>query len=425
MSMINKKLVQVFIIYSAVILVACDNSEKYAQNAFTSIEAKFDSTVIWDFSGTRPALFINDIDARMSAINSIEAQLNGIITEYPETAIASNLKKSKEYGTGLFSKIERYKRYLRHEKALFNRRKQILNTDQNGKSHEAFGFDFFNKPNTECDTEIPENINLTGFRPELEHRDFQHFFLKFEKIVDLLILVEEQMTDASNSQDTDVIEKLGLSNWASIKEKSAQTYKYMFKNYLEGRIPMFIRDQSNRLADDPTVKEFLNLSNVSLIRCNSVDHQKEFESRIGKWLPKYQSYYLDIVGDLSEKLPIYMTLHSYASKSDKNKITKPLNKGLTRKYGDPLFESFNVDFNQSGWITDDGMMIVSKFAGDKDPLSDLARFSLTYIYLPKFIEKYEKYIRSFLDSFSMVSKEISKKDKYQKDQINREIEKKL
>ena len=99
--------------------------------------------------------------------------------------------------------------------------------------------------------------------------------------------------------------------------------------------------------------------------------------------------------------------------------------GLNKKYGDAIAEDWSVDFLQQSWITDEGILIVLRFDGDRDPLSYLARFSLSYIYLPAFIGRYQEFLAAYLESYKHVVDSMREATEQTNDQRAREINTKL
>ena len=164
---------------------------------------------------------------------------------------------------------------------------------------------------------------------------------------------------------------------------------------------------------------FKNLSNKSTVRCSSKDNEEEFKTRVENWLSPGRTYYLDAIGSERNQFPIYILLHSYASKSDKPELTDPLIAGLNKKYGDAIAEDWSIDLLQKSWLTDEGILIVLRFDGDRDPLSYLARFSLSYIYLPAFIQRYREYLEAYLVSYEHVVDSMRETTEQENDQRER------
>ena len=168
-----------------------------------------------------------------------------------------------------------------------------------------------------------------------------------------------------------------------------------------------------------------SLSNKSVVRCSSKDNEDEFRTRVGNWLPPVSTYYLEAIGSERNQFPVYVLLHSYAGKSDKTELTEPVVTGLNEKYGDAIAEDWSIDLLQKSWITDEGVLIVLRFEGDRDPLSYAARFSLTYIYLPTFITRYREFLEAYLVSYKHVvdtMREVSEqKDEKRASEINTKL----
>ena len=137
------------------------------------------------------------------------------------------------------------------------------------------------------------------------------------------------------------------------------------------------------------------------------------------------AYYLDAIGSERNQFPIYILLHSYAGKSDKKELTEPVVTGLNEKYGDAIAEDWSIDLLQKSWLTDEGVLIVLRFEGDPDPLSYAARFSLTYIYLPTFIQRYREYLEAYLVSYQHVVDTMLEATEQENDQRASEINTKL
>ena len=88
-----------------------------------------------------------------------------------------------------------------------------------------------------------------------------------------------------------------------------------------------------------------------------------------------------------------------AGKSDKKEVTEFT--GLNEKYGDAIAEDWSIDLLQK-LAYRSRSLIVLRFEGDRDPLSYAARFSLTYIYLPTFIQRYREYLEAYLVSYEHI-----------------------
>ena len=76
-------------------------------------------------------------------------------------------------------------------------------------------------------------------------------------------------------------------------------------------------------------------------------------------------------------------------------------------------------------IADEGILIILRFDGDRDPLSYAARFSLTYIYLPTFIRRYQEFLKAVIHSFKHVVDSMHATAERRNDQRATEIETKL
>ena len=76
-------------------------------------------------------------------------------------------------------------------------------------------------------------------------------------------------------------------------------------------------------------------------------------------------------------------------------------------------------------MTNEGVLIILRFEGDRDPLSYAARFSLTYIYLPTFIKRYLRFLKAHLISYKHVVDSMRETIEQENDQRASEINTKL
>lgn len=410
-----------------VVITACGNTEDEASKALRTLSDRYEIASLWNFGSPRPALTNeDDVDVALNAILEIRGELEAVVAKFPETVAAKDiLSKHGLYADGLsIQKIDAQVKYLQSEKALFQHHSTVLSDQENKSVSRAFGFSFLEKSDTTCETKSIDMYGVRDFLPRLHDGQLSHFFIKFDNIIDLLISVEESINDAFNTLDTSDRDELGIELWDMRGSKSKLVYDNMLRLFVNGYVPDYL-DDPNRTEVIPAMIRFKNLSNKSMVRCSSKDNEDEFKNRVGNWLPLGRTYYLDAIGSERNQFPIYILLHSYAGKSDKKELTKPVVTGLNEKYGDAIAEDWSIDLLQKSWLTDEGVLIVLRFEGDRDPLSYAARFSLTYIYLPTFIQRYREYLEAYLVSYEHVVDAMLEATEQENDQRASEINTKL
>lgn len=232
--------------------------------------------------------------------------------------------------------------------------------------------------------------------------------------------IEESINDAFSTLDTRGRDELGIESWNLRDNKSQLIYDNMLRLFVNGYMPDYLKNPDG-VEVIPAMTKLGNLSNKSMVRCSSKDNEEEFKTRVGDWLPPGGTYYLDAIGSERSQFPVYVLLHSYASKSDRAELTDPLIAGLNNKYGDAIAEDWSIDFLQQSWITDEGVLIVLRFDGDRDPLSYLARFSLSYIYLPAFIGRYHEFLEAYLESYKHVVDSMRETNEQRASEINTKL----
>ena len=406
---------------------ACTNTEDEAREALLALKEQYETASLWNFKSPRPGLMNeDDVDVALNAILEIRGELEAVVAKFPDTTAAKDiLSKHGAYADGLsIQKIDAQVKYLQSEKALFQHRSTVLSDQENKSVSRAFGFSFLEKSDTTCETKSIDMYGVRDFLPRLHDGQLSHFFIKFDNIIDLLISVEESINDAFSTLDTSDRDELGIELWDMRGSKSKLVYDNMLRLFVNGYVPDYLEDPDG-VEVIPAMIRFKNLSNKSTVRCSSKDNEDEFKTRVGNWLPSGRTYYLDAIGSERNQFPIYILLHSYAGKSDKKELTEPVVTGLNEKYGDAIAEDWSIDLLQKSWLTDEGVLIVLRFEGDRDPLSYAARFSLTYIYLPTFIQRYREYLEAYLVSYEHVVDTMLEATEQENDQRASEINTKL
>lgn len=406
---------------------ACTNIEDEAREALLALKEQYETASLWNFKPPRPGLMSeDDVDVALNAILEIRGELDAVVAKFPDTTAAKYIiSKHGAYTDGLsIQKIDAQVKYLQSEKALFQHRSAVLSDQENKSVSRAFGFSFLEKSDTTCETKSIDMYGVRDFLPRLHDGQLSHFFIKFDNIIELLISVEESINDAFSTLDTSDRDELGIELWDMRGSKSKLVYDNMLRLFVNGYVPDYLEDPDG-VEVIPAMIRFKNLSNKSTVRCSSKDNEDEFKTRVGSWLPSGRTYYLDAIGSESNQFPIYILLHSYAGKSDKKKLTEPVVTGLNEKYGDAIAEDWSIDLLQKSWLTDEGVLIVLRFEGDRDPLSYAARFSLTYIYLPTFIQRYREYLEAYLVSYQHVVDTMLEATEQENDQRASEINTKL
>tara|TARA_Y200000002_G_scaffold284620_1_gene238614 strand:+ start:1789 stop:3066 length:1278 start_codon:yes stop_codon:yes gene_type:complete len=406
---------------------ACTNTEDEAREALLLLNEQYEIASLWNFRPPRPGLMNeDDVDVALNAILEIRGELEAVVAKFPDTIAAEDiLLKHGAYADGLsIQKIDAQVKYLQSEKALFQHRSMVLSDQENKSVSRAFGFSFLEKSDTTCETKSIDMYGVRDFLPRLHDGQLSHFFIKFDNIIDLLISVEESINDAFSTLDTSDRDELGIELWNLRDNKSQVIYNNMLRLFVNGYVPDYLEDPDG-VEVIPAMIRFKNLSNKSTVRCSSKDNEDEFKTRVGNWLPSGRTYYLDAIGSERNQFPIYILLHSYAGKSDKKELTEPVVTGLNEKYGDAIAEDWSIDLLQKSWLTDEGVLIVLRFEGDRDPLSYGARFSLTYIYLPTFIQRYLEYLEAYLVSYEHVVDTMLEATEQENDQRASEINTKL
>ena len=409
------------------LVTACSNVEEEASESHRELGVQYEAASLWNFGSPRPGLMNeDDVDAALNAILEIRAELEAVVAKFPDTITAKDiLSEHGVYSDGLsIQKIDAQVKYLQSEKLLFKHRSKVLSEQENKSISRAFGFSFSEKSDTTCQEKSIDMYHARNYLPRLQDGQLSHFFIKFDNIIDLLVSIEESTNDAFNTLDIRGRDELGIESWNLRDNKSQLTYDNMLRLFVNGYVPDYLENPDG-VEVIPAMIKLGNLSNKSMVRCSSKDNEEEFKTRVGDWLPPRGTYYLDAIGSERSQFPIYVLLHSYANKSDKAELTDPLIAGLNKKYGDAIAEDWSIDFLQQSWITDEGVLIVLRFDGDRDPLSYLARFSLSYIYLPAFIGRYHEFLEAYLESYKHVVDSMRKTTEHANDQRAREINTKL
>ena len=408
------------------VISACSNTEEEASKALRELSNQFEVASLWNFGTPRPGLMDEiEVDLALNAVIEIRAKLDTIAAKFPETTAVKDVLSKDPYSDGLsIQKIDAQIKYLESEKLLFQHRSEVLSERRDRSPGSAFGFSFTEKSDTTCQDKSIDMYSVRDYLPRLQDGNLNHFLIKFDNIIDLLIAIEDSTNDAFNSLDTRQRDELGIESWRYADNKSKLIYDNMLRLFVNGYVPDYLKNPDG-IETVPAMIKLGELSNKSMVRCSSKDNEEEFKARVGNWLPPGGTYYLDAVGSETSQIPVYVLLHSFASKSDKAELTDPLIAGLNKKYGDAIAEDRSIDFLQQSWITDEGVLIVLRFHGDRDPLSYLARFSLSYIYLPTFMARYQEFLEAYLVSYKHVVDSMRERDRREEDQRADEINTKL
>ena len=424
--MILSRIKNLFPIALFLVISACSNTEEEASKALRELSNQFEAASLWNFGAPRPGLMDEiEVDLALNAVIEIRAKLDTIAAKFPETTAVKDVLSKDPYSDGLsIQKIDAQINYLQSEKQLFQHRSEVLSERGDRSPGSAFGFSFTEKSDTTCQDKSIDMYSLRNYLPRLQDGNLNHFLIKFDNIIDLLIAIEDSTNDAFNSLDTRQRDELGIESWRYADNKSKLIYDNMLRLFVNGYVPDYLENPDG-IETVPAMIKLGELSNKSMVRCSSKDNEEEFKARVGNWLPPDGTYYLDAVGSETSQFPVYVLLHSFASKSDKAELTDPLIAGLNKKYGDAIAEDWSIDFLQQSWITDEGVLIVLRFHGDRDPLSYLARFSLSYIYLPAFMARYQEFLEAYLVSYKHVVDSMRERDRREGDLRADEINTKL
>ena len=409
------------------VITACSDTEDEASRALLSLSDQYETASLWKFGLPRPGLMDeDDVDVALDAIQEIGAALDAVIEKFPETtAVRDVLSNRIPYSDGLSTqKIDAQLKYLQSEKLLFQHRSKVLSEQGNKPVSRVFGFSFFEKSDTTCQKNSIEMYSIRDFIPHLQEGELSHFFIKFDHIIDLLMSIEEATNDAFTNLDTNKREELGIELWDFQDNKSQLIYGNMLRLFVNGYIPDYLENPEG-VEVIPAMTQLSDLSNKSMVRCSSQDNEDEFITRVGSWLPPGRTYYLDAIGNETEQSPVYVMLYGFTGKSDKMELTEPIVAGLNKKYGDAISRDWSIDLLQQSWITHEGVLIILRFEGDRDPLSYAARFSLTYTYLPTFIKRYHEFLEAHLVSYKHVVDSMRETIEQENDQRASDIKTKL
>lgn len=404
------------------VITACTNTEDEAFEALWALNDKYEAASLWNVGSPRPGLMNeDDVDVALNAILEIRAELEAVVATFPDTNAAKDILSKYGANTDGLSiqKIDTQVKYLQSEKALFQHRSTVLSNQENKSVSRAFGFSFLEKSDTTCEK---KSMDIYGrdARPHLHDSQLSHFFIKFDNIIDLLISVEESINDAFNTLDTSERDELGIERWDRQDNKSKLVYDNMLRMFVDGSVPDYLENPDG-VEVIPAMIRLRNLSNKRMVGCSSKNNEDEFKTRVGNWLPPGRTYYLDAIGSERNQFPVYVLLNSYAGKYDQTELTEPVVSGLNEKYGDAIAEDWSIDISQKSWITDEGVLIVLRFARDRDA----ARFSLTYIYLPTFIARYHEFLEAYLVSYKHVVDTMREANEKENEKQAREINEKL
>ncbi len=417
----------IFSIALFLVITACSDTEDEASKALLSLSDQYETASLWKFGSPRPGLMDeDDVDVALNAIQEIRAELEAVLAKFPETTAVRDLLSNRvPYSDGLSTqKIDAQIRYLQSEKLLFQHRSKVLSKQGNKPVSRAFGFSFFEKSDTTCQKKSIEMYGVRDFIPHLQEGELSHFFIKFDHIIDLLMSIEEATNDAFTALDTYQRDELGIALWDLQDNKSQLIYGNMLRLFVNGYIPDYLENPEG-VEVIPAMVQLRDLSNKSMVRCSSQENEDEFITRVGNWLAPGRTYYLDAIGSETDQFPVYVMLHGYVGKSDKTELTEPIIAGLNKKYGDAIARDWSIELLQQSWMTNEGVLIILRFEGDRDPLSYAARFSLTYIYLPTFIKRYLRFLKAHLISYKHVVDSMRETTEQENDQRASEINTKL
>ena len=184
----------------------------------------------------------DDVDVALNAILEIRGELEAVVAKFPDTTAAKDiLSKHGAYADGLsIQKIDAQVKYLQSEKALFQHRSTVLSDQENKSVSRAFGFSFFEKSDTTCQTKSIDMYGVRDFLPRLHDGQLSHFFIKFDNIIDLLISVEESINDAFSTLDTSERDELGIELWDRRDNKSKLMYDNMLRLFVNGYVPDYL-----------------------------------------------------------------------------------------------------------------------------------------------------------------------------------------
>lgn len=417
----------IFSVFFFTVITACSNSEDEASKALLSLSDQYETASLWKYGSPRPGLLNeDDVDVALNAIREIRAELDAVIATFPGTTSVRDLLSNRDpYSDGLSTqKIDAQVKYLQSEKLLFQHRSKVLSEQGNKRDSRAFGFSFFEQSDTTCQKNSIEMFGVRDFIPQIQKGELSHFFIKFDDIIDLLMSVEEATNDAFTALDTHKRDELGIELWDRQDNKSQLIYRNMLRLFVNGYIPDYLENPEG-VKVIPAMIELRDLSYKSMVRCSSQDNEDEFITRVGSWLPRGSTYYLDAIGSETDQFPVYVMLYSYVGKSDRTELTEPIVAGLNKKYGNAIARDWSIELLQQSWITNEGFLIILRFEGDRDPLSYAARFSLTYIYLPTFIKRYREFLEAYLVSYKHVVDSMRENTEQKNDQQASEINTKL
>jgi hypothetical protein len=370
---------------SMLLIIGC--SEQNAETAMREIKARYhDQIEFKDLTKPRKVLINQEkLDKQITILSKIKTDMDDVVVKHPNTKAVSDWQSNSDLSSFSFNKnkIDKTIAIFNHEKTLFRTRDKILELEGSNSKKGIFNFKFGEKFNSSCTGSarvgFPPSARI-GFYPRLEHKSLKRFFLKFDKLVDSLIFNRELIQKALKELKEDDLAILNISPTSKALPK--HVYSRMLADFVGGNtIRLFLS------LPDQVTNDFLQQSNTVLASC--ISGEKEFVDRVGTWLPKDSNFSLEAVGNKKDQVPVYVTLYGDTPAFDRKYFYEPVVNNLKKKYGRPLFWTFDEQF----WITDDGRLIIVKEQNiSNGTYFSHAETSLSYIYLPMFIKNYQTWL---------------------------------
>ena len=373
------------VLCSLLFVIGC--AEQNAEKAVNKIKSRYFAQIELQEVPVRQheVVFIDQekLDEQLTILSKIEDDMGEIVEKYPETKVVSGWLTDKDLSKYYFNKekVDRTIDLLTHEKKLFRIRDKILALDGTDPEEGVFNFDFGETVTSSCSASRRLNKPpYYGFWPNLETKALKPFFLKFDTLVDSMILTRELQEKAIKELPRDDLPTFGINKWKTGVGSPADVYNNSFKDFVSGRT--FLKSKSGEVKD-----ELSQQLNKVLASCSS--DEAEFVERVGSWLPTDSKMLLEVVGNKRDKVPVYVTLYGDTPEYDRDYLFDPLVKNLKKKYGDPLFPSYSWN----SWITDDGRLIIVEWVDRKE-------VGLTYVHLPLLVKNFQSWIDTYNDQLS-------------------------
>ena len=121
--------------------------------------------------------------------------------------------------------------------------------------------------------------SVRNYLPRLQDGNLNHFLIKFDGIIDLLISIEESTNEAFSTLDTRQRDELGIESWKYADNKSKLIYDNM-RLFVNGYVPDYLKNPDG-IETVPAMIGLGDLSNKSMVRCSSKDNEEEFKARVG------------------------------------------------------------------------------------------------------------------------------------------------